>query len=111
MDNETIQVLHKIKNLFSDEKRWTQGTYARDIDGGYVREISEGYSFCLSGAITKYIKIDEYTSITDTKIYRELKKTIGGNLSISCYNDTVAKSVNDIILIIDKTLERLENEQ
>ncbi|NTJ67561.1 hypothetical protein G6M50_06255 [Agrobacterium rhizogenes] len=50
----TVEILKKARELLSDEKRWTKGFYAVDIDG-YAAHVdgNEACQFCAIGAIAR----------------------------------------------------------
>ena len=44
----------KIQELYSDESRWFQGSFAKTVEGDDIYlEDSKAYSFCLWGALRK----------------------------------------------------------
>lgn len=50
----TLEVLVKARELLSDPARWTQGCFARTIDGAKVRSRSKNaVCFCSVGALRK----------------------------------------------------------
>lgn len=44
----------KVRQLFSSEKKWTKGLYARNKDGVTVGVLNDkAFSFCLDGALSR----------------------------------------------------------
>jgi hypothetical protein len=67
----------KMKELLSNEKRWTQGAYARDEMGTVVTpESASAVSFCLLGAVRRCYG---GSSGGMTKAWARLKAELGGH--------------------------------
>lgn len=52
MSISVVEILKEARKIISDEKNWTQGTFARDA-GGKAASIRVGDCFCSVGAIAK----------------------------------------------------------
>lgn len=74
----------KIKELFTDESKWTKGRLYGDKNGQTTVQLSEAESFCLLGACTKcYRDLDERVKI-ENKIY----EAILPSFTVGRFNDT-----------------------
>lgn len=85
----------KIKELYTDESKWTKGAFSRDIDGNEkIFSDDSIVSWCLLGAIDKC-----YTSGEYMKIWKLLFNTVG---HISNYNDShTFKEIKQLVEELD----------
>jgi hypothetical protein len=52
--SSTYEILTNAQELISDKKRWTQGAYARDANGGKVGALNpNAVCWCWTGAVIK----------------------------------------------------------
>ena len=55
-----LETLKAARDLISDPARWTQGEYARDVNGsGIMPEDEDAFCFCSFGAIGKIYGLNE----------------------------------------------------
>lgn len=113
-DKEKIlESLRKIKELFSDPERWIKYAFAKDKNYNITKPLSEdAYCFCLTGAID-YICKDTDDIYYQGHSYLRLifSITVGkeyGN-SIINWNDNPNTTHNDLLNLIDKTIEYERN--
>ncbi len=86
----------KIKDLYTDESRWTKGAYARNGDGHAVlfSEHDNAYCFCLVGAI--------YKCYPDQ--INEIRKRIGTHLGIELvyeWNDNPSRTFAEVKSLVE----------
>ena len=97
--------LKKIRELLSDESRWTRLVYARDANGARVNEHSPlACSWCLLGAVSAvcyhaYTHNDNDCMTVLFHLERMLDKK-----SIAVYNDSDTTKHSDILDLIDRTM-------
>lgn len=93
----------KIKELLSDESKWTKGWFARDNNNEPVRvNCPSAYKWCLEGAgLRCYGKVFEYWQTVITKINKELMNE-NIKLEISDWNDHPETKFQDIKALIEK---------
>lgn len=103
-----MNVLNKIKEvktLLQDKSKWTQGTYARNIDCRRVNvESPDAVCFCWLGAC--YFVAENNWSDGE-QLKGEFKKDIK-EISMSILNDTLGYEA--VMKSIDKTIARLEKQ-
>ena len=101
---EVVDVLNEVKELLSDEHRWTQGAMARDKKQLKIKPLSdEATCWCLYGAIAK-VSGGFHTPIC-TKTYYHLR---GQNDLLSDFNDCSITDHSDIIRFIDDAILRCD---
>lgn len=85
-----------IKELLSDETRWTKGAGARDKDGHLCSTNDEAaVCWCLAGAINRCYSASYYD------VTAKLLGGIGG-LSITTYNDATERTYEEVMVLVDK---------
>ncbi len=105
MNKEKIFYLNKLKALFLTEGVWIRGVLAEDVYGEKVPISSESaVKFCFNGGLCKVSSGKMYYDL-----YAELVK-YSGDITLSYFNDNIAKSVDDIIYVIDTTIAKLERD-
>lgn len=107
-DNMILKILTYTRELIKEEKNWTQGVFARDIDGNRssVYDGSDCHCYCLAGAIIKTIKELGLSHVDyHHKIYYYLSMDNGNYMA---YNDDPNTSHKDIIDLLDKKISYLE---
>lgn len=92
----------KVRQLFSSEKKWTQGLYAKDIKGlacGVSQ--SKAYSFCLDGALTRcYGPSGKYSEIR-MRVDEVIKKMTRGRFSgVVSWNDYRRRSFKQVKTLV-----------
>jgi hypothetical protein len=84
------------------EKGWTRGEFAKDKNGSTVATGSDAaVCYCLDGAM-RSLKGDPYSYLDARKMIR---RVIGASMLISDYNDNVARSVDDVLSVLDQAIE------
>lgn len=91
----------KIKELFSDESKWTQGRYARDKDGIKTNIKNDNAScWCLVGAVFKC-----YIYHNADKAIQKLEKKFGKSKSyknIVQWNDHPKRTFKQVKTLVNK---------
>ena len=86
----------KIRELFSDKSKWTQGTLARSLPTRAVSPNSpKAKSWCLYGAAERCYRGRNVGRVLDI-----LRSEIG--LDISYYNDSFERKFEDIKALVEK---------
>lgn len=113
----TLDILKAARSIISDEKNWTQGTFAKDVDGMMVSAASpDATCFCSLGAILKVMDSNLFIFKTDAVKYLNKAVYILGETDTPdeedsyIYNDTHEHS--QVMLMWDKAIElaKLEKE-
>ena len=88
----------KVKELLTDETRWSQGAYAHRADGEVVKFSSpEAVSFCLVGAISRC-----YWLLKDRKpIYDAVCDQIGESF-IPDWNDAKERTFAEVRALVEE---------
>lgn len=109
-----IEVLQKAKELISNPDRWTQGSPARDIDGGEVEpDDSNAHTFCILGAISKACGFSDSISIILSLCDSdEIMKLLYEKDSdyISMFNDNENTTHEDVMKFFDIAIKEAEKE-
>ena len=97
----------KMRELLTDESRWTKDAYARDKDGKTVsHDLEEAYSFCLVGAMFRCYNVKPWWDPVRDKIIEELRKTFNvserSSISITLWNDKRSTTFADVKALVDK---------
>lgn len=89
----------KIKELLTDESKWTKGAFARTIDNAQICSASQlAVCFCLQGAMFRcYTILDEFR-VTRIKILKELRS---GD-SIASWNDAPERTFAEVKALVEK---------
>jgi len=95
----------KVKELLSDESKWTKGAYAKDENGRYVScHSSLAVSFCLIGSIERCYGDDDraYVSVRNQVLEYLNKNVVDSRFSTNIvqFNDRCA-TWNDVKTMID----------
>lgn len=90
----------KIRELLTDESKWTKGTYGRDRQGNPVPYYSQkATAFCLSAAIFRCYPQQN----KGTKLYRKIQKILGiGRKSIPGWNDDPARTFAEVKALVEE---------
>lgn len=102
----------KIRELYTDESRWTKGELARDSNGFYIPlwkipkgTFPEGVSFCLIGALAKCYQDFENRMDAKNKI-REAIGDVDSNKSVRPsiinYNDAEERTFEEIKALVER---------
>lgn len=88
----------KIKELFSDPSRWTQGAFARDKDGNEVSPRSrKAVCWCLEGATEKCYKGDDIFEAA-----RTIHRGLGDHEFVAVWNDNKKRKFEEIKALVEK---------
>lgn len=83
----------KIRELLTDESKWTQGTLAEDAKGNRVSVLSpNASSFCLVGAVVRCY--DKTTDVVD-RIAREV------NDEVTNWNDADGRTFEEVKALVE----------
>lgn len=87
----------KLKELFADPKRWTQGTSARGKSGRAVSPASQyAVCFCLLGGVIKCYPNTEEKEAVERKIEKRLKISRYWKWNDMATFEQVKKLVNEL---------------
>lgn len=98
------QLLLDIKELLIN-KGWTQGSYARTVNGLIIGPMQENaYCFCLSGAI---IRVSDYDPIKCNIITDYLHRAADfyWPISIVLWNDKPSRTKEEVLYLVTKARE------
>ena len=108
----TLQILRQARELLSEESRWTQEAYARDVEGRVLYPNNPNATcFCAVGALRKVTGIE---SDMEPQVYDplcELINTAEMRGCVSCipdYNDAMSRTHAEVLDLFDRTIQRLE---
>lgn len=93
------------------EKGWTQGAYAKNSQGVvcFVND-PEAACFCLVGALSVASRGSAYGQVE--RLNRALRWSLAqmntGSRFVSDYNDARGRTREEVIALIDKTIERVK---
>ena len=107
------EVLHKTRQILSDESRWTQGVTARNQRGNAVNATSEAaVQWCLIGAIGKAVQDVRHREPTWDDIGVEARKLNPHITKLHGWGAHTLTSINDslgyeaVMELLDEALER-----
>ena len=87
----------KMRELFSDDSKWTQGAFARNKQGVEVDVGNpDAVCFCFQGAMRKCYGKNSY------KIIDKLDNSRGMLFSITAWNDAKERTFEDIKNLVEK---------
>ena len=106
-----LEQLKQIRELLNKPEHWTQNASARDNFGKHVDSRSpSAVCWCLSGAISKITS--DPTVARGLEKYQQLNKTLVAHANVktvlSEWNDRPHRRHEDILLVLDDTIKRLE---
>lgn len=102
----TLEILKAARELLSDEKRWTQGAYARNKAKEDVPEFNpDAICFCMLGSI--------YRSVGDYSRAQTAAQALRNVLPcpIPTFNDDLDRKHSEILAKFDEAIARLEGQQ
>ena len=86
----------KIKELYSDASKWTQGTFYKDKSGNKVNSKEDGVSFCLIGAVDYcYVLHIEWF-----EIYNKIANKVGCPPTV--YNDDKCRTFEEVKALVEE---------
>lgn len=95
---ELIEALDRLDALFSDESKWTQGEFARDVKQEHVRSLAPAaVCWCILGGLSR---------AEAGYVILELQATIGHNM-LAYWNDAPERTFADVKKLIADTRARL----
>lgn len=95
----TIEILVAARALLSDEKRWTRGDLAHDIDGAAVDPRSKNaVCWCVIGAVQKFSLGHQCDALN------RIHNVVGG--SGSEFNDYLTTTHADVLRVLDAAIEK-----
>ena len=95
----TLQTLKAAREKITDPLRWTQGTWARDVQGWPVERDGDAACWCAWGAVTS-VKAGVGAELAACD---ELHKSAGG--SFIAFNDTHTHA--EVLALFDKAIATL----
>jgi hypothetical protein len=90
----------KVKELLTDETKWTKDTMSRDAAGVPTGIETDQASFCLIGAVNKCYPSTIAAMVVAAKLRKEIQIK-HGNMSITQFNDASRTTFRDIKELID----------
>lgn len=101
----TLKVLVAARELLSDEKRWTKGNLAHDVDGDDVRPRSKhAVCWCVMGAVQKFSLGTWHQGGALNRIHG----VVGG--SIPEFNDAPTTTHADVLRVLDAAIEKAKHD-
>ena len=89
----------KVKELFSDQTKWTQGAYAKSKNGTHLFSCDPtAVCFCLYGAISRCYEGDQDHFLT---VSNKVRKAIGIN-DIFTWNDDPNRIFQEVKDLVEK---------
>lgn len=96
----------KIRELFSDESKWTQNSYARDKNGDATSyNDSDAVCFCLAGALFLCYQDWEWKLIQnriDDELRRLLEEPATSEISAIMWNDHYSTTFADVKALVER---------
>ena len=98
-----------LKELFTDEQKWTREWYAKDEQGRDVHgTYASAVCYCLVGGLIKCYGVDYEEPLSKIKIaiaahpkYNPAKHTYDGFVTVPDFNDDPAITFQDIIEVVN----------
>lgn len=109
MMNTPLRQLKAARKLLTKPEHWTQGSYAKGPQGE-TRSLREPgvVCWCLKGALL-HVR-DGHETIMDAVL--ELEATMNSDyMSVIEYNDYITRTHEDILNLLDETINRLEENE
>jgi hypothetical protein len=99
-----LETLKAARQLITDPAKWTQGEFARDVDGSASFALSErAHCYCALGALEKVIGRPDYTDAYD-KLWRVCRTKFGTD--VAAFNDTHTHA--EVLALFDAAIAELE---
>ena len=101
LSTKAFETVKAVRELLSDETKWTTEYYARDAEGGYTHSTSPNAAcWCLEGAFNKVT--NNHDAGIPSMVLREIEAKCFPDDTMVGFNDkhdfpTVAKRLDDII--------------
>ena len=86
----------KIRELYTDKSKWTQGAFARDAAGESTRDLGKAVSFCLLEAINYC-----YSPLERPWIYGRLWNRFG-YCQILAWNDARGRTFEEVKAFVEE---------
>lgn len=94
-----------VKARYMIESGWTQGAFARDINGNEVLELSpRACSYCLLGAI--HVGVNNISIPPD--LYHYIHSLVPEQIFVAKWNDTPNRTKEEVITFLDEVIESLD---
>lgn len=115
---KVLDELRELRKLLEDPRRWTKGTFARNIEGFEVSASNpDAVCWCLEGAIAKIVGDEIAASDEGSIFYTPLFNVIAACLStaeiegsgIAGFNDAEDTTHQDVLNLLDGALEYVES--
>lgn len=104
-DAEVTRSLRKIREIFSNEKKWTKYAFARDSDNKGCKPLDDyAESFCLAGAINR---VSNYQDNLNSKLRALFCKRIKSECIVE-WNDNPETKYNDLVNLINDVIKDSE---
>jgi len=114
----TLDRLRRARRLITDPRYWTQGAYARNIQGDECApDEPPAFCFCTYGALARAtgcrpFEVSTYAGEALDALVLTLNEDFDDMpiASIPEWNDNSQRTHADVLALFDKTIERLEKE-
>lgn len=104
-----LEVVRSVRQLLSDERRWTKGWWAKDWSGKDVPVQSKrACCWCLSGAVRRAcadLNLDDTNDLINKFSLLIEHRTMGVHCSLPSFNDSPATTHADILAFLDEVLK------
>jgi hypothetical protein len=108
-ESGNLKTIRRVRALLADREAWTKGTLARDANWAPVQSLSpEAVCWCLVGA-SERADPQSMGTYADEEIETTLR-ALGKTSCIQDFNDSEYTEHEDILMVLDHTIERLEYE-
>lgn len=115
----TLEDVWNVREQLSDESRWCKGRLAKTKDGSGTWPMNtDACQWCLAGAVAVACKYESYIypPPEDSRVYQRfteacqaLEKHAGRD--IETFNDAAKTEHQDVLNLLDKTIETLEERE
>lgn len=104
--SETVEILKAMRVKLANG--WTQGVAARNANGVEVLSVDpKACSYCLMGALWSLGKVRRKSAV-EIELIQTLRDA-GIKAMLPTYNDAPGRTKEEILALVDKTIERLES--
>lgn len=104
-----VDILREAREVISDPKCWTKGSFAKTWYGANIGSDSpNAVAWCSIGAIRKVCRDEEYVQEATVELERTTDSMFPEFQCVPEFNDSGNTSHADVMAAFDKTIMRLE---
>lgn len=94
----------KMRELLTDNSRWCQNSYARDVEGISVPTLSgEAYSFCLVGALVRCYEGDGEADLIEERLLAVMNQMgVDTELGLTEWNDAPGRTFEEVKTVLEQ---------